>query len=131
MQFDDFINRVQEQTRVDTPQEAIAITKAVLETLGERLDRKVRNGVAAQLPKELKEFLLARSDKTDEYGVTEFYNRVGARSELKYQEALTHTRQVFTVLRQAIPGGEIQDILEYLPEEYESRFETELPNPGR
>jgi uncharacterized protein (DUF2267 family) len=131
MQFDDFINRVQEQTRVDTPQEAVAITKAVLETLGERLDRKVRNGVAAQLPKELKEFLLARNDKTDHYGVTEFYHRVGARSELKSREALIHTRQVFGVLRQAIPEGEIQDILEDLPEEYESLFETELPNPGR
>jgi uncharacterized protein (DUF2267 family) len=53
MQFDDFIGRVQEQSRLDTRAEAIEITRAVLETLGERLDRKVRNGIEAQLPGEL------------------------------------------------------------------------------
>jgi uncharacterized protein (DUF2267 family) len=128
MKFDDFVDRVQEQTKLSTREEAISITRAVLETLGERLDRKVRNGVVAQLPDELKEFLLARSDNTDRYELTEFYNRVGARADLKYQEASERTWQVFSVLRQAIPEGEIQDILEDLPSEYEELFEKELPN---
>lgn len=96
----------------------------------ERLDRKVRNGVAAQLPDELKDFLLARSDHTDRYELTEFYNRVGARADLKYQDATERTVQVFSVMRQAIPEGEIQDILEDLPSEYEKLFEKELPSPG-
>jgi len=129
MQFDDFINRVQEQAKLTTREEAITITKAVLETLGERLDRKVRNGVVAQLPDELKDFLLARSENTDRYGLAEFYNRVGARADLKYQDASTRTGQVVLVLRQAISEGEIQDILEDLPSEYESLFEKELPKP--
>ena len=128
MHFDDFINRVQEQTKLDTSEEAIAVTKAVLETLGERLDRKVRNGVAAQLPNALKDFLLARSNQTDRYELAEFYNRVGARADLKYEQAATFTQQVFAVLWQAIPEGEIQDILEDLPSEYESLFEKEFPN---
>lgn len=129
MQFDDFINRVQEQTNLDTREEAIAITRALLETLGERLDRKTTNGVAAQLPDELKNFLLARQDNIDRYPVEEFYNRIGARADLKYQEATERTVQVFSVLRQAIPDGEIQHILEDLPSEYEELFEKELPNP--
>ena|SRR5919109_4390758 len=128
MQFEEFVDRVHEQTKLSTREEAITITRAVLETLGERLDRKVRNGVAAQLPDELKDFLLARSDHTDRYDLTEFYNRVGARADLKYQEAAERTWQVFSVLRQAIPEGEIQDILEDLPSEYEELFEKELPN---
>src|SRR5215211_5538143 len=103
MQFDDFITRVQEQARLNTRDEAIAITRAVLETLGERLDRKVRNGVEAQLPNELKDFLLARSDNTNRYELAEFYNRVGARADLNYQNASTRTGQVVSVLRQAIP----------------------------
>jgi uncharacterized protein (DUF2267 family) len=126
MQFDEFINRVQEQTNLGTREEAIAITKAALETLGERLDRKARNGVEAQLPNELKEFLLARSENTDQYDLAEFYNRVGARADLKYQDAVTRTRQVFAVLRQAIPAGEIQDILEDLPDEFEELFEGDV-----
>lgn len=129
MHFDDLINRVQEQTKLDTSEEAIAVTKAVLETLGERLDRKVRNGVAAQLPDELKDFLLARSNQTERYDLAEFYNRVGARADLKYQDAAERTSQVVAVLQQALPSGEIQDILEDLPPEYEALFEKEFPNP--
>jgi uncharacterized protein (DUF2267 family) len=128
MQIDDFISRGQEQTKLDTRGEAIAITKAVLETLGERLDRKVKNGVAAQLPDELKDFLLARGDNTESYELTEFYKRVGARADMKYQAAATHTQQVFSVLRQAISEGEIQDILEDLPGEYEELFGKALPS---
>ncbi|HEX9387205.1 MAG TPA: DUF2267 domain-containing protein [Anaerolineales bacterium] len=128
MQFDDFIHRVQEQARLGTRDEAISITKAVLETLGERLDRKVRNGLESQIPNELKDFLLAREEDADRYNLREFYNRVGARADLKYQGAVERTRQVFSVLREAIPEGEIQDILESLPSEYEALFEKEIPN---
>jgi uncharacterized protein (DUF2267 family) len=122
MQFEEFITRVQEQARLDTWEDAITITRAVLETLGERLDRKVRNGVEAQLPNELKEFLLARVGSGDQYGLEEFHNRVGARADLKYNEATERTRQVLTVLREAIAGGEIEDILEDLPPEYGTLF---------
>ena len=128
MQIDDFISRVQEQTRLDTRGEAIALTKAVLETLGERLDRKVRNGVAAQLPEELKDFLLARGDHTERYDLAEFYKRVGARADMSDQDASTHTGQVLSVLRQAISEGEVQDILEDLPAEYQQLFGKELPH---
>ena len=122
MQFDEFITRVQEQARLDTREESITLTRAVLETLGERLNRKVRNGVEAQLPNELKEFLLARVEHSDQYDVEEFLNRVGARADLTYTDATERTRQVISVLRQAIPDGEIQDILEDLPPEYRELF---------
>ena len=127
MQFDDFIKRVQDQAKLGTRDETIVITKAVLETLGERLDRKVRNGLEAQLPNELKDFLLARAENTDRYNLTEFYNRVGARADLKHQDAVIRTRQVLAVLRQAIAAGEIQDILEDLPSEYENAFAEKSP----
>ena len=122
MQYDDFITRVQEQARLDSSDEATRIARAVLETLGERLDRKVRNGLEAQLPNELKEFLLARVEHSDQYDLHEFYNRVGARADLKYEDARERTRQVISILREAIPAGEIEDILEDLPAEYGSLF---------
>jgi uncharacterized protein (DUF2267 family) len=123
MQFDDFITRVQGQARLDTREEAITLTRAVLETLGERLDRKVRNGLEAQLPDELKEFLLARAAHSDRYDLTEFYNRVGARAELTYTDATERTGQVLSVLREAVAGGEIADIREDLPPEYAKLFD--------
>jgi uncharacterized protein (DUF2267 family) len=131
MQFDDFIRGVQERVRLDTREESIAITRAVLETLGERLDRKVRNGIEAQLPNELKEFLLARKENADRYDLAEFYSRVAARAEMKYQDATERTWQVLSVLRQAISGGEMQDIMESLPSEYSELFRQEPQNQGR
>jgi uncharacterized protein (DUF2267 family) len=131
MQFDDFIRRVQEQARLNTREEAITITRAVLETLGERLDRKVRSGVVAQLPNELKDFLMARAEDTDRYELTEFYNRVGARADLKYYDAAERTWQVLSVLRQAIPEGEIQDILDSLPGEFGELFGEDTPGQVR
>ena len=122
MQFDDFITRVQEQARLDTREESIRITRAVLETLGERLDRKVRNGLEAQLPNELKDFLLARVAHSDQYDLQEFYNRVGGRADLTAREATERTKQVVAVLREAVPGGEIEDILEDLSPEYGELF---------
>jgi len=35
---------------------------------------------------------------------------------------------VFSVLRQAIAAGEVQDILESLPSEYEELFGEDVPN---
>ena len=125
MQFDEFITRVQEQARLNTREEAEVITRAVLETLGERLDRKVRNGLEAQLPRELKDFLLARAENPDRYDLPEFYNRVGARADLTQQNAVERTKQVFSVLQQAIPGGEVEDILQDLPSQYKELFEEE------
>src|SRR5215211_3741062 len=122
MQVENFITQVQEQTRLDTRDESIAITRAVLETLGERLDRKVRNGLEAQLPIELKEFLLVRAERGDQYDLAEFYNRVGARADLTYTDATERTRAVISVLREAVPGGEIEDVLEDLPPEYGKLF---------
>ena len=42
MQFDEFIDHVQERAGLNSREDAEAITRAVLETLGERLERKVR-----------------------------------------------------------------------------------------
>ena len=131
MQFEEFIRAVQERARLDSRDEAIAITQAVLETLGERLDRKVRNGVEAQLPNELKEFLLARKENADRYDLEEFYTRVAARADLKSQAARERTAQVFSVLRESIAGGELEDMMESLPGEYGRLFTQESPNQPR
>ena len=126
MQFDEVIDRVQETTGLTAREEVVSITRAVLETLGERVDRKVWNGIAAQLPDELKEFVLARAEESNRYPLTEFYNRVGARAALKYNDAAERTRQVFSVLREAMSEGEWRNLVESLPrDEYGELFEED------
>ena len=132
MQYDEFIRQVQDQANLESPDEGAGITRAVLETLGERLDRTVRDGVEAQLPRELKGFLLNRAGPAPErYNLVEFYKRVGARADLKYYDAAERTWQVFAVLKQAIPEGEVQDILKSLPEEFGELFGKDTPGQVR
>jgi uncharacterized protein (DUF2267 family) len=131
MQFEEFIHRVQEQTGLPGEQ-ATTLTGAVLETLGERVDRKVWNGVVAQLPRELKEYVLARADVTDRYQLEEFYNRVGARADLKYTDAMERTRQVMSVLRESISEGEWNNLVDSLPgREYGPLFGEASSGPTR
>ena len=111
MRYDEFVDRVLEKSGLDSREQAIDITKATLETLGERLDRKVLRGVASQLPDELKELLLSRGD-TDVYEVQEFYRRVGARADTKYNEAAKQAKAVIGVLQEAISAGEVQDVID-------------------
>jgi uncharacterized protein (DUF2267 family) len=73
--------------------------------------------VAAQLPEELREGLLARADGADRYKLQEFYNRVGARADLEYNDAAECTKQVMVVLRRAISSGEWRNIVESLPKD--------------
>jgi len=48
----------------------------------------------------------------------EFLQRVADRAGISHQDAFDHARAVFTVLRDALPGGEFWDIAAELPAEY-------------
>lgn len=135
MQYNQFIENVQKKTGINSRDEAVAVTRAVLETLGERLDQRTRNGLVAEVPNELKVYLEARGNHPDSYAtdpdhytLTEFYKRVGARANLTYYDAAQRTWQVMSVLQQAIPSGERDEIINSLPEEFCELFGEHEPN---
>lgn len=129
MQYDEFIDRVLERSGLGSRDRAIDITRAALETLGERLDRTVRRGVASQLPSELRELMLSRPD-SDQYPLQEFYQRVGARADTKYYDAAERATAVLGVLREAVSEGQMQEMLDSLPHEYSRLFSGEISGPG-
>ncbi|MGI6206812.1 MAG: DUF2267 domain-containing protein [Anaerolineae bacterium] len=123
MRRDEFVERVQERTGLSA-EEAERAVDAVLETLGERLELTEKNHLASQVGSDLKEPLLRRK-RTERYSLEEFYNRVGGRSEVSFAHAENHTRAVMEVLREAIAPGELQHIIEKLPDEYRDLLRTE------
>ena len=129
MRYDEFVDRVLEKSGLDSREQAIELTKATLETLGERLDRKVLRGVASQLPDELKELLLNRGDG-DQYQLQEFYQRVGARADTNYNDAAKRAQAVLSVLQEAISAGEVQDMIDSLPGQYAKLFDGNVSGPG-
>ena len=121
MHYDEFIHKVREYSGLDSFDEAVKITTATLETLGERLSRDEKDDISSQLPKELKDCLFRREEIT-RFIIDEFYNRVSARADVGLPHAIEQAKAVIRVLREAISPGELEHILHELPKEYDELF---------
>ncbi len=128
MEYKEFIKEVQQFAGLATQDEAVKITEATLETLGERLFGVHRRHLAAQLPKELKPFLLKRG-RIDRFGLEEFYGRVAARTNIRFHDAYRGAKFVMCVLRETVAPGELKDILSELPKEYDELLSEKVPIP--
>lgn len=130
MRYQEFIERVQARTHLNSYEEAEKTTMAVLETLGERLYKTERTKLAAELPKELKEFVFRKQPKEaetsrenmDRFWLQEFYNRVGERADISHQEAIKRTKAVMSVIHEAVSAGMLKEAEEELPKEYQTLF---------
>ncbi len=129
MQYNEFLQKVQQEAHLGTRNDAETLTRAVIETLGERLSDLPRENAKAQLPNELQELLMARSHAV--YEVPEFYRRVGARAGMEYYDSAERTWQVMNVLRQALPNSEVQAMFTNLPDTFHQLFGQETPGDPR
>ncbi len=116
MDYAQFMARVQEFSGL-SKEESLNVTEVVLETLGERLQKKHREHLSVQLPGRLRECVLRRS-KTEIFPLEGFYERISARAKLHLHDAIKQTRAVFRALQSAVPEGELRDIFAELTPEY-------------
>ena len=111
MQYQEFLQRVQEQINATEPatqtQRAAeqAIT-ATLQTLSERLTGGEATDLAAQLPEELKAPLQRSAEEAEGFSLEEFYGRVAEREGVDIETARHDASAVMSVLRLAVtPRG--------------------------
>lgn len=129
MEYVEFISRVQKYGGLKNLDEAVRLTEAVLETLGERLYRTESLDLGAQLPKELKKFIFEKQppeqnrDEVKRFSLEEFFNRVRARAKIGYPDAIKQSKVVIAVLQEAVSAGELEDAIEELPEEFNKLFQ--------
>jgi uncharacterized protein (DUF2267 family) len=126
MQYEEFLERLQNRAGLESQEEARQAAEATLETLGERIARKERADVASELPRPLFEFLTRRPPE-DLFDLEEFYNRVSARADVGYPEAVRLARAAVEVLKEAISEGQELDVLFRLPEEFDELFGRKTP----
>lgn len=129
MRYDDFIALVQEETKLPAREDAERVAEATLETFGERLPRLEQEQLAAQLPKELKEFMLKR-ETTERYELQEFYNRVGARADTGYYDAAERAKGVMRALQEAVTPGNLEQAFDRLPDPFRDLLKTKPKGPG-
>ena len=112
-----FIAKVQEYLGLPK-EDSLKIIEAALETLGERLSKKHREHLAAQLPRELKPFVL-KHRKTELFSLELFYQHVAPRAGLSLHDSIRYSRMVIRVLQEAVAEGELRDIFAEIPPEFD------------
>ena len=130
MQYQEFINAVQQRTDLPTNEEVTAITRATLETLSERMAYGAPANLAAQLPAEIGAFITNhKSDATadfERFDVQEFVRRVAERSGIGDIFTAQHfASAVLAVVQDAVSREEFDKVRATFPDEYNALFEAE------
>lgn len=124
MDYDQFVKNVQEEAGCQEKQDALKAIRATLQTLAERLFEGEAEQLAAQLPRELQQFLKEPENRS-KFEVDEFVQRVGRREGADPKQAEEHAKAVIDVLCRAVSRGEIEDVLAQLPKGYRRLFGRE------
>ena len=124
MKYDEFIEQVQKRAHLSSESEAKRAAQAALETLAAYLSAKERHDAASQLPRVIKEYMqqpflgpggLPDPNRESSEIVEDFYQRVSKLEEVPLETAREHARAVMSILRDALSGGEFEDIRAELP----------------
>lgn len=123
MNYDQFIKAVKDSGQFSDRESAIKATKAVLETVRERLLGDEASNLAAQLPAELGDCLRGREGQMgDNFKIEEFYTRISNRAGVDVEQAASYARTVMTVLSQAVSPGEFADVRVNFAKDYDEVF---------
>ncbi|TYC19258.1 DUF2267 domain-containing protein [Micromonospora sp. MP36] len=118
MRHHQFVGQVQARARLSDIGEATSAIRATLQTLGERVPQGLAENLAAELPREIGEYLRQTSASFgdgDQFGRDEFVARVADRAGMDRPEAAYAARVVFEVMGEATQGGIMNRLQAALP----------------
>lgn len=123
MNFSDFTGEVQQRLELGTQGEAVRATRAVLQTLAERLHEGEATDLAGPLPMEI-DWYLQSADHGQRFGWDEFVDRVGERAGVEESDAAFYAQAIVALVGDLAPGSELDDVRSGLPdEEFDALFE--------
>ncbi|HEX8855292.1 MAG TPA: DUF2267 domain-containing protein [Thermoleophilaceae bacterium] len=114
--YDEFLEIVAQEARLDRDS-ADRASRAVLETLAERIDAGEARDLAGLLPPELAPSL-GHLGPAQAFDLYEFVRRVAEREGVDLDTAELHTRAVFTALGRAVGDKELRDLAAQLPDDF-------------
>lgn len=130
MKHDEFIGEIVNRLSLPGRGEGIRATRAVLQTLGERIQEGQARNLAGALPLEIDVFLTEMPDHHQEsFDTDEFVRRVAERmgmneeSEDDLADAAFVANVVFDLVHQVTPESEMHQIRRSLKDDYHELFE--------
>jgi uncharacterized protein (DUF2267 family) len=118
MKYDEFIAAVQQRAGGIPRDDAERAAYVTLEVLGDRITAGEAQDLASQLPKGLKEALRPQRAEAEPFGLKEFVDRVAQRLGETSVQPKELVRSVLTTVREAVSGGEFEEVMQQLPHEF-------------
>ncbi|NEU58070.1 DUF2267 domain-containing protein [Halorussus sp. MSC15.2] len=121
MKYDDFMGQVQNRLELPDTGRAVRATRAVLQTLGERLQGGEATDLAGPLPMEV-DYYLESADSGQRFDYDEFVGRVADRAEIERSDAVYYGKVVVGLVSELVPASELEQVRAQLPDDYEDLF---------
>ncbi|MFW6321513.1 MAG: DUF2267 domain-containing protein [Halohasta sp.] len=132
MNYKAFVGQVQHRLELDELGPAVRATRAVLTTLGERIDPGEATDLASPLPMEVDRYLIEAAERAggEKFTYDEFLGRVAERAAVDRSEANYYAGTIVGLVSEVVPAGNVEKIRNQLPEGFESLFQfVDEPHP--
>ncbi|WP_115865020.1 DUF2267 domain-containing protein [Halorussus litoreus] len=121
MKYDDFMGQVQNRLELPDTGRAVRATRAVLQTLGERVQKGEATDLAGPLPMEV-DYYLTSADHGERFDYDEFLSRVADRASVDESDANYHAQVVMGLVSELVSRAAVEEIRAQLPEDFEPLF---------
>jgi len=129
MNYKDFVGQVQHRLELDELGHAVRATRAVLTTLGERIDPGEATDLASPLPIEIDRYLI-EAKSGEKFTYHEFVERVSERANVEGSAANYYAETIIGLVSEVVPAGNIEKVRTQLPEDFETLFQfVDEPHP--
>lgn len=122
MTLDEFLYVVCDRGEYDSREEAERVSRAVLTVLANRITPGEAKDLSAQLPPPLGSAAQPDNGGPGSFGVNEFCRRVAERVGGHPRTAEWDASAVLSTVADAVPGGELNQLLSQLPSGYATLF---------
>lgn len=122
MNYKEFIGQVQHRLEYAQFGQAVRATRAVLTTLGERLQEGEATDLASPLPMEIDRYLI-EAEHGQRFDYQAFLDRVAEREGVDRPDANYHAQQLLAVVGEIVPAGNLEKVNNQLPEDFDPLFE--------
>ena len=123
MNYREFVGQAQHRLELDELGPTVKVIRAVLTTLGERVDPGEATDLASPLPMEIDRYLIEAAEGGGEkFSFDAFLGRVSERADLSRSTANYYSQTVVGLVADVVPPGNIEKIRNQLPDEFEPIF---------
>lgn len=122
MNYKDFVGQVQHRLEYAQFGQAVRATRAVLTTLGERLQKGEATDLASPLPMEIDRYL-TEAEHGQRFDYQEFLDRIAERGGGDRADANYRAQQVVALVAEVVPPGNVEKARAQLPDDFDPLFE--------